>query len=253
MSQLVDGNVVEDVVVDGLLEIGRHGVDVAQNLVLQAALVVGDEQVDQFGDFDRFGRFVVPEHLFLDVLVDSGEEVAQRAPGRIDHIGLFVAIGTTVVVGDVHLIGDAQMIQYLVQLFGVVIKDDLFERFVGFGDVFRVVVSGTEVKDVSAVDLMPYIAVIDVLFAAENLTDGMAVEGVGLNSVPVRLCVLHDRGLLQAVGSSFWHNFEFCVNTIVVFNMFLYNYTLPRSGAFGYPGSKARRKYRFLYLIMQSK
>ena len=58
-SQFVDRNIVEDVVVHQLLEILLRRVDVPENFAAQTALVVRNDQIDQFGHLDVFRRFVV--------------------------------------------------------------------------------------------------------------------------------------------------------------------------------------------------
>ena len=54
-GQLLDRDVLEDVVVDDLLEVLLGGIDVAQQLALDAAVLVRGDQVDQFGHLDVLG------------------------------------------------------------------------------------------------------------------------------------------------------------------------------------------------------
>ena len=211
LGQFVDRDVVEYVLVDRLLEVLLHLVDVAEHLALEAAVVLCEDQVHQFGHFERFGRFVLGEQVVLDVLVDRREEVADGAPRRIDHVALFAAVLAAVVVGDVELVVHAQLGEDAAQLFGRIVEGDLFERLSVFRDVFGVVMAGAQVEEVAAVHFVADVAVVDVLFAAQYVADGVAGEVVGLDAVAVGLYILHDHRLLGRSRKTVGHNVGFLI------------------------------------------
>ena len=101
------------------------------------------------------------------------------------------------VVDDLHLVCEAELREDAGELGRCVVEDDLFERFSVFGDIFYVVVAGVEEEYVSAVDLVPDIAVVDILLAAEDVSYSVSGEVVGLDTVAVGLDILGDYGLLN--------------------------------------------------------
>ena len=125
--QLLDGDLLEDVVVDNLLETLLLVVHALQHLALDATLLVGDKQVDQFGHLDVFCRLVVAELRILQVTIRVVEEGAQGAP-RLHRQGVLVATHHAgVFVGDVEAIGQIQVYQNPLQLFGSIVEDNLLE------------------------------------------------------------------------------------------------------------------------------
>ena len=72
LRELFDRDVLEDMVVNDLLEVLLGGIDVAEQLALDAAILVRGEQVDQFGHLDVLGRLVVAEVLVAQIVVGNG-------------------------------------------------------------------------------------------------------------------------------------------------------------------------------------
>lgn len=91
-GQFLDRDVLEDVVVDDLFEVLLGGIDVAQQLALDAAVLVRGDQVDQFGHLDVLGRLVVAELLVAQIVVRIDEKVAQRVPCGHGHVGAVAAV-----------------------------------------------------------------------------------------------------------------------------------------------------------------
>ena len=171
--KLFDRDIFEDVVVNDLFEVLLGGVDVAEQLAFDAAILVRGEQVDQFGHFDVLGRLVVTEVLIAQIVVGVDEKVAQRVPGRHGHMRPVTAVFARMFVRNVQSVGDVQVHEDTLQVVRRVIKEHLLERLAPFGEVFDVVVPDAQVEYVAARKCLTLIAVIDVLRAAEDVSDGI--------------------------------------------------------------------------------
>ena len=196
LRELFDRDVLEDMVVNDLLEVLLGGIDVAEQLALDAAILVRGEQVDQFGHLDVLGRLVVAEVLVAQIVVGVDEKVAQRVPGGHRDVRTVAAVFARMFVRNVQSVGDVQVHEDALQVGRRVIKEHLLERLASFGEVLDVVVSDAQVKHVAARKCLALIAVIDVLRAAEDVPDGITRKDLRLDSVVKRLYVLHDHRLL---------------------------------------------------------
>ena len=196
LRELFDRDVLEDMVVNDLLEVLLGGIDVAEQLALDAAILVRGEQVDQFGHLDVLGRLVVAEVLVAQIVVGVDEKVAQRVPSGHGHMRPVAAVFARMFVRNVQSVGDVQVHEDALQVGRRVIKEHLLERLASFGEVLDVVVSDAQVKHVAARKCLALIAVIDVLRAAEDVPDGITRKDLRLDSVVKRLYVLHDHRLL---------------------------------------------------------
>ena len=148
--KLLDRNVLEDVVVDGLFEILLRGVDVAQQLAFDAAILVRGDQVDQLGHLDVLGCLVVAEILVAQVVVGVDEKVSQRVPRGHGDVRTVAAVFARMFVRNVQPVGDVQMHQDALQVAGRVIKEHLLERLAAFGEVLNVVVPDAQIENVAA-------------------------------------------------------------------------------------------------------
>ena len=114
--ELFDGDVPEDMVIDDLLEILLRRVDIAQQLALDAAILMGGDQVDQLGHLDVLGCFVPQESFVAQVVVGMDEKAADGIPGRRHHVVEAPAVLARVVVGNVESVGDVQVQQDTLEL-----------------------------------------------------------------------------------------------------------------------------------------
>ena len=172
--QLLDGDILEDVVVDRLFEVLLGRVDVAQQLALDAAVLVRGDEVNQLRHLDALGGLVLQEALVAQVVVRVDEKVAQRAPCGHGDVGAVVAVFARMVVRDVESVGDVQVEQDALQVGGRVVEEHLLEGLAVFGDVLHVVVAEPQVEDVAAVEGLAFVAVVDILRAAQDIAYGVA-------------------------------------------------------------------------------
>ena len=164
--QLFDGDVLENVRIDDLLEALFAGVGVIHHLALDAAIVLRNNQIDQFGHFQIFGCLVVVEEFVFDVLVGRDEEISQCVGRLAYHIVLFAAGCARVVVRDVEVVGDTQLREYRCQLRRRVVEHYLLEGSIGFGLILNIMVARSEEEQIAAIDLLAYVARVDILLAA---------------------------------------------------------------------------------------
>ena len=115
-GELLDGDVLEDVVVDDLFEILLGGIHVAQQFALDAAVVVRHYQVDEFRHLDVFGRFVMLEYLLAQIAVGIAEETLGCIPCRHGDMIVETAPVARKAVGEVHSVRDVQMRQNMKRL-----------------------------------------------------------------------------------------------------------------------------------------
>ena len=62
-----------------------------------------NDQVDQLGDFDIFGRRIVQEGVFRKIIVGVVEKAPDRTPARHRGVVQGTAVVALVVVGDIQL------------------------------------------------------------------------------------------------------------------------------------------------------
>lgn len=198
-GKLFDGYVAENIFVDRLLEILLYHIYVAEDFAFQAAVFLAEDEVDQFRHFNVFRSLVLREHIFSDVLVYCAEEVAYGIPGRIDNVVLPGATFARVVVLDIELVIHAQVRENVCDLIRRVVEHDLLERLPVFGNVFGVVVADIQVEEFSLVHFVAYIPVVNVFLPADDIADPMPRQGLRLDSVPIRLRILHNHRLLGSV------------------------------------------------------
>ena len=148
--QILDRDVVEDVRVDDLLEVVVRRVDVAQNLALQAVVLVRDDQIDQLRHLDALGSLVVHEVVVLKIARRVHEETAQRRRRRHSHVVQPPAALAMMGVGDVHAVAHVQLQKDPLQQLRRVIHNDLLERPTLIGQVLDIVVAYSHVKHVAA-------------------------------------------------------------------------------------------------------
>ena len=72
------------------------------------------------------------------------------------------------------------------QVPGRVVKEHLFVGLSSFGHVFDIVVADAQIEDVAARKCLTFIPVVDVFGAAEDVTDCVTREDLGLDSVVKR-------------------------------------------------------------------
>ena len=133
----------------------------------------GDE-VNQLRHLDALGGLVLQEALVAQVVVRVDEKVAQRAPCGHGDVGAVVAVFARMVVRDVESVGDVQVEQDALQVGGRVVEEHLLEGLAVFGDVLHVVVAEPQVEDVAAVEGLAFVAVVDILRAAQDIAYGVA-------------------------------------------------------------------------------
>ena len=105
-ARLLRTQPVEDVLLDDLFESFGGHVGVVQYPALDAALRIGEYQVDEFGSFQFLRRGGLAEQVFLEVLIDVAEEMFYHVPCRVGHVRqVGVACGTGV--GGVYFEADS--------------------------------------------------------------------------------------------------------------------------------------------------
>ena len=165
-----------------------------------------NDQVDQLGDFDIFGRRIVQEGVFRKIIVGVVEKAPDRTPRR--HCGVVqgAALFAQVVVGDIQFVCDVEMQQDPLQLFRGEADENLFVRVPLFGNVLGVVAAHSEEEEVALGEFVAFVVVIDVLFSMEDISDHAAGELMGFDAVVGGRYILFDRriGGLGVVG--FIHN-----------------------------------------------
>ena len=90
------------------------------------------------------------ELLVAQVVVRIDEKVAQGVPGGHVDLAAVPAVFARMFVRNVQSVGDVQVHEDALEVFGRIVEEHLFEGLAAFGAVFDVVVTDSEVEDVSA-------------------------------------------------------------------------------------------------------
>lgn len=183
LGKFLDRDVVEDVVVNDLFEILAGRIDVAQDLAFQTAVLVGDEQVDQFGHFDVLGRFVVQEVFVAQIVVGVGEKAADGVPAGHGDMGVAAAVLARMFVGNVQTVSDIQMQQNALQIGRGVVEENLLVGLSVIGYVLHIMMTYTQIKDIAAGKFLAGVPVVEVLRSAEHEPDCITRKILRLDSV----------------------------------------------------------------------
>jgi len=178
LRQLLDGYVLENVVVDDLLEVFLGGVYVAQQLAFDAAVFVRGNQIDQFGHLDVLGRFVVVEILVAQVVVGVGEKIPDASPCGHGYVHPVAAVFAGVRIGDVQPVGDVQVQQDALEVRRRVVDKNLLEGLAVFGEMLDVVVADSEVENVASGELAAFVAVVDEHGPPQHVANGISRQGL---------------------------------------------------------------------------
>lgn len=138
-------------------------------------------------------------------MVDRREEVAHGTPRGVDDVIGLAAVVARVVVDDVQIVVHTQMREYVSQEFGRVVAGNLFERVVAVWYILGVVVSFGQEEHLATVNLVTYVAIVDVLGSAQHIADGMAREVVRLDAVGIGLREFYYHRLLTDSGMLMFH------------------------------------------------
>lgn len=187
-SQLLDGYVAEDVTVDELLETLARGIDIREDFALQTTVHTSYDEIDKLGHLDVLGRGVVTENLVAQILVERHKEVARTTPRGAHDVTQLATLRTRVVVHHIEIVGHTQVGEYLPQVLGRVVARNLLEGvLLALGHILGVVMPLGQKVYLATLHLITDVAIIYVLGAAEDVTNGVTREIVRLNTVGVRL------------------------------------------------------------------
>ena len=107
-GKFLNGDIVENVVLNYLFKLLDGGVDVPHYLGLYATIVTRGEKIYQFGHFEGLGGVVLIENILLDVGIYCMEKVFYHVPGRINHKIFVATVAARVNVGYVHIVAGTE-------------------------------------------------------------------------------------------------------------------------------------------------
>ena len=177
LGELFDGDILEHVVIDNLLEVATGNVHIAQQLTLQTTISVRDYQIEQLCEFYILGGLVVTEQLLAQVTVGIHKETLCCTPRRHRYVIARATSLTGVVVCEAHAIGYAQMREDMLQTCRCVVEHNLLKGTILLADILHVVMSNTHIEHLATAYRIAFVTIVYVLGAVQNIADSVARKG----------------------------------------------------------------------------
>ena len=192
LGHLLDRHIVEDVATYAMLKIFGFKVDSAQQAVADTALIVAQNQIDQFGGFDLFGNIVDRKRVASYILVYINEEALYGAPSRAND-KIFVVVGVFDNSVDLHLHTGRERCNNVGNLRLGVVARYLFELFVAVGRILNVVSANVEKEEAACLGFAVTVAREDAFTAPKYVAYCITSNGLGLYATRIRLHLFHNQ------------------------------------------------------------
>lgn len=196
VGQLFYRSIRENVAAYDMLEVTLILIRMLEYFLLQTAIGLRYDKVNQLGQFQVISRIVIAQRTVLQVIIYRIEEILGRFPRRIYNIPVILTVGTTVVIAYLKAKIDAQTRKCSVQLLGSIIENYLFERMITLGNILGIVKSDTHEEDLSRLYHLTAITVIDIFMALKDIAQTLPGKVVRLYSIAAVVNVFNDYGLL---------------------------------------------------------
>lgn len=170
MRKFFQRDVGENIIVGRFFEILFLGVGTAQHGGAQTRLGMRDDVVDQFGQFQQFGRLVACKETVAQVLVGGVEKMLHRIPALSDHMVAAAALVAHVVYMHIGPVVDIQLRDDACELLWRVKKHDLLERLASVGSLFDVMGSSVEEENIPRGGLAAHVTRVDILVSAQYIS-----------------------------------------------------------------------------------